>query len=97
MAVEDVPWVARVLGMQIRVTIECGTWKSIVQTGVKVPEDFWTGPATSQNDGGVPVHLLFSWRCFSGGRSVGHWDLLQPRCQQLFSILLPPDATWLLF
>lgn len=95
--VEDTPWIASTIGMQLRVTIETRTWDAIHKHGLEVPQNFWTGLSRNPD---VTAHLLFSWANLDSDRPVGHWDLLQPSKQQICSSLnmhLPRDDARLSF
>ena len=85
--IQDLAWIAPCLETSIRLTIEAETHAKILAQGGNVERDSIFG------QGDITVHLLLSW-VSNGQRLVGHYDLLQPRAQTLFSHLLPPDVAW---
>ena len=89
-SVADLSWIAPALETSVRVTMEKHTHDAILDSGIEVEIDSIFGVGT------VSVHLLFSWVDNGSGRLVGHFDLLEPTEQTLFTRLLPPDASWLL-
>ena len=82
-------WIAPVLGGSIRLTIDSGVWPKV---SAEIP---WaTTPDISFGEGELLAHLLFSWpKAQEESRLIGHYDLLLPSENTLFSLLLPPDAT----
>ena len=91
--VPDLAWIAPSCNLCIRVTMDQKAYTHIVQCqplhlqGLSQDAIFGHGRH-------VQVHLYFSWQLSADkSRSFGHFDLLLPQEQTLFSILLPPDAT----
>ena len=87
--IPDLSWIAATLGSTIRLTMEAETHQALVSNDpfykdLQVDSTFGCG--------GVCAHLYFSWRQAIGeDRKFGHFDLLTPRTQTLFSLLLAPD------
>lgn len=85
----DLRWIAPVLGGSIRVTIDQGVWRKV---STEIP---WvTSSDMFFGEGQLVAHLFYSWpKAQEESRFFGHYDLVLPTENTLFSLLLPPDAT----
>jgi len=90
--IKDLAWIAATIGGVLRVTIQAAAHKQILAI---------QDPSMLQDSlfgtGEVVAHLLFSWQKAVGSDEMfGHFDLMSPR-RGVFSLMLLPDATRLLY
>lgn len=90
--VQDLAWVAAALDINIRCTIKADVYDKVREhfPGVKQDSIFGNNPSSD-----VYAHLHFAWvDDATGGRKMGHFDLLIPTAGG--TMRLPPDAalTW---
>ena len=84
---QDLRWIAGVLGISVRLTVEAEVLPPMQQVFPWMCKDivFGLGP--------LSAHLLFGWRKAAvEDRTFGHYDLLIPTTKKLFAMLLPNDV-----
>lgn len=89
--IRDLTWIAASLRACIRLTVQPETHALVLENDPyykNLQQDSLFGY------GQVCAHLLFSWtKALGEQRFFGHFDILTPRSQTLFSLILPVDDT----
>ena len=85
--VQDLVWIAAAMELNIRLTLDADVKPELSGDLDWLQQDMLFG-----NYGPVQAHLFFRWaKACEEERKFGHYDLLLPSEQTLFSKLLPDD------